>query len=156
MTTWRLRRNVSKSPGGARGATGATMVEFALVAPIFLAAVIGLFSAVMFVLEVQVANQAAQAAARWGVAAVNFSGGGPSPQCPAGSPPSGMVNAAKSAAGPFATNLSVADGGGTATSGGAVGSAFCQITVSIPTLGFGGYFGIGPKYVTATAVDYVT
>ncbi len=138
------------------GTRGATMVEFALVAPIFLAAVIGLFSAVIFVLEVQVANQAAQAAARWGVAAVNFSGTGPSPQCPDATPPTGMVSAAKSAAGPFATNLSVADGGGTATTGGAVGSAFCQITVSIPTLGFGGYFGIGPKYVTATAVDYVT
>ncbi|MDA8394247.1 MAG: pilus assembly protein [Candidatus Dormibacteraeota bacterium] len=132
------------------------MVEFALVAPIFMAAVIGLFSAVMFVLEVQVANQSAQAAARWGVAAVNFSGAGPSPQCPGGSPPSGMVSAAKAAAGPFATSLSVTDGGGTATGGGAVGSAFCQITVSIPTLGFGGYFGIGPKYVTATAIDYVT
>ena len=148
-------------PRGTRGPRGATMVEFALVAPIFLAAVIGLFSAVMFVLEVQVANQAAQAAARWGVAAVNFSGVSPSPQCPdvspPPSPPPGMVSAAKAAAGPFATSLSVTDVGGTGTaSGGADGSAFCQITVSIPTLGFGGYFGIGPKSVTATAIDYVT
>jgi Flp pilus assembly pilin Flp len=156
MTAWRALLSFRECPRSTRGTRGATMVEFALVAPIFLAAVIGLFSAVMFVLEVQVANQAAQAAARWGVAAVNFSGATPGPQCPDVSPPSGMVNAAKAAAGPFATNLSISDAGGTATSGGAVGSAFCQITISIPTLGFGGYFGIGPKYVTATAVDYVT
>ena len=156
MTARRRDPKSTAGPRRSKGTRGATMVEFALVAPIFLAAVIGLFSAVVFVLEVQVANQSAQAAARWGVAAVNFSGTSPSPQCPAVTPPTGMVTAAKAAAGPFATNLSVTDGGGTATTGGAVGSAYCQITVSIPTLGFGGYFGIGPKYVTATAVDYVT
>lgn len=156
MTAWRLGQLLSAGPMGTRRTRGATMVEFALVAPIFMAAVIGLFSAVMFVLQVQVANQSAQAAARWGVAAVNFTGTGTSasPQCPDASPPPGMVSAARAAAGPFATSLSVTDGG--ATSGGVVPSAYCQITVSIPTLGFGGYFGIGPKYVTATAIDYRT
>ncbi len=136
------------------------MVEFALIAPIFFAAVIGLFSAVTYVLEVQVANQAAQAAARWGVAAVNFAaptGGAPlAAQCPATTVPTGMLSAAKSAAGPFAASMTVTDGGGTASSGGANGSTYCQITVTIPVVGFGGYFGIGPASITATALDYVT
>ncbi|MHB1525089.1 MAG: TadE/TadG family type IV pilus assembly protein [Candidatus Dormibacteria bacterium] len=140
---------------------GSTIVEFALIAPIFFATVIGLFSAVTYVLEVQVANQSAQAAARWGVAAANFSGSGPtaSPSCPAAPAliPTGMVSAAKAAAGPFAGSLDLTDGGGTAVSGsGATGSYYCQITVTIPYVSFGGYFGLGPTSITATAIDYVT
>ena len=145
------------------------MVEFALIAPLFFALVFGVFSASMYVLEVQVANQAAQAAARWGVAAQNFAvpsgspvGTAPAPQCPGASPPIGMLSAAKAAAGPFAASLSLTDGGGTAVPGGTSApsgtpsSSYCQITVSIPYVSFGGFFGLGPTSITATAIDYVT
>lgn len=141
------------------------MVEFALIAPLFFALVFGIFSASMYVLEVQVANQSAQAAARWGVAAQNFvvlSGATTAtPQCP-GSPPNGMLSAAKAAAGPFAGSLSLTDGGGTAVPGGTSApsdtpsSSYCQITVTIPYVSFGGFFNLGPTSITATAIDYVT
>lgn len=143
---------------------GATLVEFALIAPIFFAAVFAVVSFSLYVLEVQVANQSAQAAARWAVAAQNFStpsGGVQSkPQCPASTPPPGMLAAAEAAAGPFAGSLAsagaVVDNGATATSGGAVGSYYCQVTVSLPYVAFTGLLGIGPRSIAATAIDYVT
>ncbi|NNM96660.1 MAG: hypothetical protein HKL89_03520, partial [Candidatus Dormibacteraeota bacterium] len=84
-------------------------MEFALIAPIFFALVFGIFSVATYVLEVQVANQSAQAAARWGVAAQNFvvppGGTAPAPQCPAAPPPPGLIAAAQAAAGPFADSI---------------------------------------------------
>jgi len=141
------------------------MVEFALIAPIFFVALFGVFSLALYVVEVQVANQAVQAAARWGVAAANFSGG--SPQCPepAGSVPRGMLQAAQAAAGPFASSVtssagsaSLSDAAAPAASvaGLARGTSGCQITLTLPYGGFGGFFGLGPHSITATAIDYQT
>lgn len=148
---------------------GATMVEFALVAPIFFAMVIGLISAVTYVFEVQVANDSAQAAARWAVAAINFNAGAiPGPQCPSPTPPSGpsstMMSVARQAAGPLASslvyNVTLVNAAAPAESGVSGGSSGtltgCEITVTVPFVSFGGYFGIGPRSITATAIDYVT
>ncbi len=138
---------------------GATLVEFALIAPIFFAVVFGLFSVVAYVFEVQVANQSAEAAARWGVAQCNYSSScnpaASAPRCPAVVPPDGMVNAARAAAGPFAGSLQLTDLGGTGPSY-ASEAQYCQITVTIPSVSFGRFFGLGPPNVVATAIDYVT
>lgn len=144
-----------------RRSRGATIVEFALVGPILLLTMIGLASAVWFVVESQVANYAAQAAARWSVAAADFSTATPAvPQCtdPSGSTtaPPNMIKAAAAAAGPFAGEMTasslqtslapVANGGGYG----------CTVTVTLPYASFGGFFNFGPKTITATAIDYVT
>lgn len=145
---------------------GATMVEFAIIAPIFFATVMGLFSAATYVFEVQVANQSAQAAARWAVATSNFSAGdasasppvAPAPQCPSSDPPAGMITAAKGAAGPMAGSLTITDLAAPAESGVTSGgtAAGCEIQVTVPYVSFGGFFNLGPRQITATAVDYVT
>lgn len=141
------------------------MVEFALVAPIFFALVVGLFSAATYVFEVQVANQSAQAAARWAVATSNFSAGdasasppvAPTPQCPSTDPPAGMITTAKSAAGPLAGSIDLTDLAAPAESGVSAGgtASGCEIQVTVPYVSFGGFFDIGPKDITATAIDYV-
>ncbi|MHB1576435.1 MAG: TadE family protein [Candidatus Dormibacteria bacterium] len=138
------------------------MVEFALIAPLFFALVIGLFSVTTYVFEVQIANDSAQAAARWGVAAVNFTGSSV-PPCPSATDPSGpystMLATAQRAAGPLAGSIQYGktlinnvapppEGGSSSPTPG------CQITVSVPFVGFGGFFG--PRQITATAIDYVT
>lgn len=137
------------------------MVEFALVAPLFFALLIGIFSATTYVFEVQVANDSAQAAARWGVASANFAGATPAPQCSGGAPPAGMVSAAQAAAGPLASSItaatmtvsaatpSAASGLNTSTDG-------CHVEVTVPYVSFGGFFDLGPTHITATAVDYVS
>lgn len=145
---------------------GATFVEFAIVAPIFFAVVIGLVSAVTYVFETQIANQSAQAAARWGVAAANFAPGdptatppvAPAPQCPATPAPAGMLQAASAAAGPLAGSLQLVDEAAPAEAGvtsGGPGSG-CEILVTVPYVGFGGFFGLGPTTITGTAIDLVS
>lgn len=159
----RYYRGVGEHP---RPESGATLVEFALIAPIFFAVVFAIFSIAIYVLEVQVANQAAQAAARWAVAAQNdgtTASSAPSnaltpPPCPSKSTsaPAGMQAAADAAAGPFASSLGVIDIGGQASSGPAQGSYYCQVTVTVPYTNITGFFGIGPQHIRATAIDYVT
>lgn len=150
---------LAQGPGTGSHSRGATLVEFALVAPLFFAALFGLFSVALYIFEVQVANQSAQAAARWGVAQCNFSSTcSPSasvPQCPAGPAPAGMEAAAAAAAGPFAGSLAITDQGGTGPTY-AGGAYYCQITVTIPFGAAAGLFGLAPQDVSATAVDYVT
>lgn len=138
-------------------------MEFALIAPIFFGLVFAIVNFSLYVLEVQVANQSAQAAGRWAVAAQNAVVSStvqpttaPAPPCPASPAPSGMKAAAQAAAGPFAGSLSVTDVGGTATTGPAIGSYYCQVTVTVPYTGFAGFFGIGPRTISASAIDYVT
>jgi len=141
---------------------GSAIVEFALVAPLFLAVIVLIVSAATYVFEVQVANDAAQAAARWGVATVNWAGSPVSqPQCPSVIPPAAMLAAARGAAGPFASSITAATltaaAAPTATSTGLTAGTYgCAITVTIPYVNFAGYFGLGPGTITAKAVDYVT
>lgn len=135
---------------------GQTFVEFALVAPIFFATVIGISSVCTYVLEVQVANDSAQAAARWGVMAGNFAGTPSTIQCPSSPPPAGMVRAAQSGAGPFAGSITLLDFSATPPPNSATGTYGCEVQVTIPYFSFGGYFNLGPSQITATAVDYVS
>ena len=137
-------------------------MEFALVAPIFLLTMVGIFSAVFYVFEVQVANDAVQAAARWGVADANFQtvmvGSPPAPEqepwCIAspGDAPTPMVTVAQAAAGPFAGDITPT----TLVTASASGGYGCQVTVTLPYAAFGGLFHVGPTSITATAVDYVS
>ena len=151
-------RTCGNRTGASRRQVGAAVVEFALIAPLFFAVVIGLFSAALYVLEVQVANQAAQAGARWAVATDNFPGPVDSanpPGCPASQSQvpstSGILTAAKSASGPFANSMTVDYN--SASYGSAPG---CQVTVQVPYVSSGGFFNLGPTSITATAIDYVT
>lgn len=140
-----------------RRCSGATIVEFALIAPIFFAMVIGLFGAVTYVFEVQVANDAAQAAARWGIASANFVGN--VNQCQGQPPPSGMVSAATAAAGPLAGSLQVTTGAPanfTPSIDGGISTDYCYVQVQVPFVGFGGLFNLGPRHITANAVDYIS
>lgn len=149
-----------------RSEGGATLVEFALVAGIFFLTLIGLVSAVEFVFEAQVANDAAQAAAEWSVGACNTTASCTGAdtlnvlQCGALVPP-GMVAAAQQAAGPFAGDL--AQPGAIATqltpessSSLPNGSSGCEVTVTLPYSLLGGYFGFGGTKVRASATDYIT
>ncbi len=141
-----------------RGERAQTFVEFALVAPIFFALLVAIFSVCTYVLEVQVANDSAQAAARWAVVAANFSGSPPALQCPSAPTPPDMVRAARSGAGPFAGSINgstVQDSAAPTPATIASGTYGCQVRVTIPYFSFGGYFGLGPAAITATAVDYV-
>lgn len=137
---------------------GATLVEFALIAPLFFGLVFATMAGAMYVFEVQVANQAAQAGARWAVAAANF----PQPVdvtnppgCPGVEAPvplnSGILAAAEAAAGPFASSMTVEYA--SASNGGSPG---CQVFVEIPYVGLGGLLGFLPTVVKATGIDYVT
>ncbi len=135
------------------------MVEFALIAPLFFLMVFGIFSAATYVLEVQIANQSAQAAARWAVAAENLA----SSQCTSTSalapPPAGatgMYQAARAAAGPFATSLSLQEVNSLTPASVSPSADGCETQVTIPYVSFGGFFNLGPTSITATAIDYVT
>ncbi|MGB6771417.1 MAG: TadE family protein [Candidatus Dormiibacterota bacterium] len=154
-----------------RSQKGATIVEFALVGSIFLLVVGALLSGALYVFEVQMANDSAQAAARWAVAVTNYtvpaSGTTPLPQCTAGgttAPPAGMISAAKAAAGPFAGGLTLTTStpnnanvstGSNGPNGG-TDQAGCTVTVSVPNILFGGWVPFGPHNITAVAVDYET
>lgn len=148
-----------KRDGDRRSAQRAqTFVEFALVAPIFFAVLFGIFSLCTYVVEVQVANDAAQAAARWGVMTANFAGTPPAIQCPDSPAPLGMIEAAQNGAGPWAgsmTGATVQDLPADPEPSLSSETYGCQITVTIPYFSFGGYFDLGPRVITATAVDYV-
>jgi hypothetical protein len=75
-----------------------------------------------------------------------------------------MVGTAQKAAGPLAGSIvygttlfnqaAPPEAGVTTATGGALTG--CEITVTVPFVSFGGYFGLGPRSITATAVDYVT
>ncbi len=137
---------------------GATLVEFALVAPIFLMTMFGLVNAVWFVFETQAVTYAARAAGRWAVAQANYDPTTGTVQCtasPATPAPTGMLQAARAAAGPFAGAINT----GTLTTSTPSDPAFglgCQVTVKLPFSFFGGIFHIGPTHVTSVATDYVT
>lgn len=138
---------------------GVAMVEMAIVAPILFFLIFGLMDVSIYVFQFQVANQSAQAAARWGVVTSHFVqiNGASYPQCPAATPPAGMVAAAEQAAGPFASDLQIVDNGTGQPAPGTLvpaGLEYCQITVTIPYAGFADFFGLMPGNVTATALDY--
>lgn len=150
-----------------RRSRGATIVEFALVGPILLLTMIGLASAVWFVVESQVANYAAQAAARWSVAAANFDQSltPAAPYCTslpgtyvwtAAPGESKMLSAAAAAAGPFSGEIT-ASTLETSMAPTANGNGYgCEIKVVLPYSSFGGFFKLGPTQITAYAIDYVT
>lgn len=159
-------RAQGRAPGRRRRSQkGATIVEFALVGSIFLLVVGALMSAALYVFEVQMANDSAQAAARWAVAVTNYSSTTSAPQCtvsPATAPPAGMISAAKAAAGPFASGLTLTTSipsnanVSTGANNASEDQLGCTVKVSVPNILFGGWVPFGPHNITAVAVDYET
>ncbi len=150
------------------GEQGATLVEFAMVGALFLFTIMGMMTLALYVFEVQAANRAVQAAARWAVAGVNMKqltgaqGNTLVPECGPNGPlpgvaPSGMLNSAQAAAGPFAPSIT-----STTLETAVPNTAYtnegpgCVVTVTLPYRAFGLPFGLSLGNVTATATDYVT
>jgi len=117
---------------------GATIVEFALVAPLFFLMVMGIMEGAWYVFEVSAINNSARTAARWEVAAANYQPGvTPLPDCAA----TPIVNAplvapAQAAAGPFASAITTSTLQNTAydPSGSAVTGCTVTITVNFTPL----------------------
>lgn len=153
--------SVSRRRGDA---LGATLVEFALVGGLFIFTILGMITLSLYVFEVQAANQAVQAAARWAVAGIHLQSPGAGqialPPCgrnasPAGQPPAGMLTVAQAAVGPFAGSITTTTMQ-TATPDTAQGTIGCVVTVTLPYRSFGLPFGLSLGDVTASATDYVT
>lgn len=114
---------------------GATLVEFALTAPLFFFLVFAVFAGAWYVLEVSAVTNATREAVRWEIATSNFNMTEvpPVPWCAySGGPnvPAAMVQAAKTTAGPFASEITSAAITNTTTDGG----SSCTITLVVPYL----------------------
>lgn len=171
MPTERLRSRWARRPTASRRLwrRGATMVEFALVLPLFLALLMGIVEGAWYVLEVSAITNSARTASRWEIAAANYCAPGSpgcssptSPDC-AQSPPltsAGLVGAAQSTAGPFAgaisastitTNAPVYQTAGDSTSP-VIG---CTVTITVPFQPLESLVHIGPSTLSSTFTAYI-
>lgn len=122
-----------------RACHGATLVEFALVAPLFFFLVFAMFAGTWYVLEVSAVTNAAREAVRWEIATSNFtsSADSPTPWCAVSSGsnvPVGMTQAAQATAGPFASEITAATITNTATYNTLSQPDSCTVTLAIPYL----------------------
>ncbi len=147
----------SAHPGRAerhRGQRGASIVEFALVAPLFLLLLLGITEGAWYVLEVSAITNSARTAARWEVVASNF-GAGQMPDCALPSPSPPLVSPARATAGPFAdaitaasiTNVPVDD-----SSGNVIG---CTVTIKVTFQPFEQLVQLGPSTISTTFTAYI-
>lgn len=144
---------------------GQSLVEFALVAPLFFLLLWGIFAGAWYVLEVSAVTNAAREAASWEVAGANFTtvtpaSGSPlsEPYCMAGTGatvPAGLVTAAVSTAGPFAQEIRTAAADGELTNGpgasGANGTGECTVSITIPYSPLETFVQLGPRDITSSS-----
>ena len=144
----------AKSQGGRRWCHGASMVEFALVAPLFFFLLWALFSGVWYVLEVSAITNAVREAASWEIAGSNFTpvGGSPQPYCTdsANPLPTKLVQAAAATAGPLsqAVDTAAATGHMTNTAG---SPTTCTVTITVPYTPLTSLVPIGSSSVTSSS-----
>ncbi len=171
----RSREPACATPRGRGHSTGASLVEFALVAPLFFFLIWALFSGIWYVLEVSAVTNAAREAASWEVAASNFiqvTGPAPTyqtypgPYCmysgstgttvdPTDST-NGLVAAAAATAGPFAQEVMAAEGSGNISNTPNAASDTCTVTITIPYTPLEAFVRIGPSTITASSTAYWT
>lgn len=129
---------------------GATLVEFALVAPLFLFVVWGIFAGAWYVLEVSAVTNAAREAASWEVAASNFVtvNGVTEPYCmdSGNTVPAGLISAAASTAGPFSGQVTAAAITNTSPS-----SSSCTITLQLPYSPLATLVPFGPSTIRSSS-----
>lgn len=130
---------------------GQSMVEFALILPVFLLLLAGIIDGAWFVLETSALSNAARQAARWEVAAENFDPTQQQPYCQDPSPnvPAGMVAAAQQGAGPFSALVGsdMTNAPGPTDSD---GYDSCTVTITAPFSPFSGLIRIGPQSITTS------
>lgn len=140
--------------GRPRSERGATIAEFALVAPLFFLLVWGLFAGAWYVLEVSAVTNAAREAASWEVAAANYVtvNGVSEPYCQdtGDTVPSALRGAAAATAGPFSgeiTNSATIANGSNST-------GTCTVTLTVPYSPITSLVRIGPGTITSSITAY--
>lgn len=131
---------------------GQSLVEFALILPVFFLLLGGIIDGSWYVFETSALTNSARQAARWEVSAANFdqSAQPPQPYCQDSTPtiPPAMVAAAQHGAGPFGGVVS----SGMANSPGPSDSAgynSCTVTITAQFAPFDGLVRIGPLTITS-------
>ena len=135
---------------------GATLVEFALVAPLFLFLVWGIIAGAWYVLEVSAVSNAAREAASWEAAGANFVtvGGISEPYCmdSGNTVPPGLISAAAATAGPFSQEVRASSSiTNTPTS-----SNTCTVTITVPYTPLASLLPIGPTTIKAASTIVVS
>ena len=141
--------------------TGQSLVEFALIAPLFFLLLWGVVDGAWFVFEVSAVSNSATQAVRWEIAAQNWCTNQPScpnfdqPYCDQPGPaniPVAMVQAAEAGAGPFSGSVAVGIANtpvvASASDPAVVG---CTVTVSVPFSPLADLIHIGPSTISSTA-----
>lgn len=144
----------SRLTGGLRAGRGATIVEFALVAPLFFSLVWALFAGAWYVLEVSAVTNAAREAASWEVAAANYVtvNGASEPYCEdtGNTVPGALRAAAAATAGPFSSDVT-----NSATITNASNSAgTCTVTLTVPYSPLTSLVPLGPGTITSSSTAY--
>lgn len=148
------------------GTYGQSLVEFALVAPLFFFVLFALFAGGWYVLEVSAVTNAAREAVSWEIATEHFANVGTSsapllePYCmdTNNTLPAGLVAAAAATAGPFAQEVYSAAGAGKITNTGTAGSSAdqstCSVTITLPFVPLQSFVRLGPTSVTSSSTAY--
>jgi len=135
---------------------GATLVEFALVAPMIFLLFIGIAAGAWYVFEVSAINNSARTAARFEVAAANFQSSSGLPDCDA-SPivNAALVSPAKAAAGPFAGAITTSTLQNTAVDPSGTDVLGCTVTITVPFSPIESLLHIGPSSISSSFTAYL-
>ncbi len=133
------------------GWRGATLVEFALVAPLFLVLVWGLIAGTWYVLELSAVTNAAREAASWEAAGANFVtvGTASEPYCmdSGNTLPPGLIAAAASTAGPFSQQVQAPS----ALTNTSASSNACTVTITVPYTPLASLLPFGPSTIKSSS-----
>ncbi len=133
---------------------GASVVEFALVVPLFLLLLLGIAEGSWFVLEVSAITSSARTTARWEVVSANF-GAGQLPDCALPSPSAAVVSPAKAAAGPFAgaiTSSSITNVAVDNSIGDVIG---CKVTIKVTYQPLEQLVHLAPTTISSSFTAYI-
>lgn len=136
------------------GRRGASLVEFALVVPLFLVLLLGIAEGSWFVLEVSAISTSTRTTARWEVVSSNF-GAGQLPDCALPSPSAAVVSPAKSAAGPFAgaiTSSSITNVPVDNSNGNVIG---CTVTIKVTYQPLEQLVRLAPSTISSSFTAYI-
>ncbi len=159
LVSYPLRRS------GHSRLTGQSLVEFALIAPLFFFLLWVVVDGAWFVFEVSAVSNSATQAVRWEIAVQNWCANQPTclkgsqyynePYCDQPGPdniPLAMVQAAEAGAGPFASSVAVGMDN-TVVTDTASGTAVigCTVRVSVPFSPLADLIHFGPSTISSTA-----
>lgn len=134
---------------------GATLVEFALILPVFLVLMLGVVEGSWYVLEVSAISNSARTAARWETVASNYNPADGDPICATSTRSAPLVAAAQSTAGPFAsaiTSASLTNIPVTNSQGAVIG---CTLTLTVPDQPLESLLPLGQSRIASTFTAYL-